>query len=196
MLDIYAYTLSPLPVTSNPLILKTYVCVFSTFFTSNPPFSKACVAKLTRVCSLQSLVSLEAESLLYFGVEGHRFFPGVGTIMNFKPFDEMIDSNYLSLIVFLFVLLLVFMLQFGKKDKKLELSPLRIITSQRWNRKWGDLLHPRFFKIWIWWSINKKFDTIRRCACRSPFAYFFFFLDFGFGSYLIERGGCTLHTLW
>lgn len=109
----------------------------------------------------------------------------------FKPFDEMIDSNYLSLIVFLFVLLLVFMLQFGKKDKKLEQSPLRIITSQRWNRKWGDLLHPRFFKIWIWWPINKKFNTIRRCACRSPFAYFFFFLDFGFGCYLIERGGCT-----
>lgn len=155
------------------------------------PLPKLALAKLTRVCSLQSLVSLEAELLLYFSVEGHRFFPGVGTIMNFKPFDEMIDSNYLSLIVFLFVLLLVFMLQFGKKDKKLEQSPLRIITSQRWNRKWGDLLHPRFFKIWIWWSINKKFNTIRRCACRSPFAYFFFFLDFGFGSYLIEPGGCT-----
>lgn len=89
----YVCTFSTIAVPSNSLISKAHVYVSSTFFvTSYRPFSKARMTKVRRACSLRSLVFLEVESSLHFGIGEHNFFLRVGAIMNLRSFDLMVNS--------------------------------------------------------------------------------------------------------
>ena len=54
------------------------------------------------------------------------------------------------------------------------LQSLGFLEAESLHWKWGEFLHFPFFKIWIWWSKDNKFDVMKRCVCRSPFAFFFF----------------------
>ena len=78
MLHVYVCTFSALTVTSKLPISNAHMCVFSTFFvSSNAPFSEAFMAKVTRVCCLLSLVFLETDLPLHFGIRGHSFSQGM-----------------------------------------------------------------------------------------------------------------------
>ena len=51
------------------------------------------MVNVIRRCCLQSLVFLEAELSLHFGIRGHMFLPKVVAIMNFSHFDVLFDSK-------------------------------------------------------------------------------------------------------
>ena len=90
----YVCTFSNLTVTSNPHFSKAYVCMFSVFIvTGNPPYFKTRLKKGTTAFCLGALVFLKEVPLLHFGIGGHKFFSRVVAIMNFKPFDVMVDSK-------------------------------------------------------------------------------------------------------
>ena len=95
--------------------------------------------------------------------------------------------------VILKVILIDISIFWEKKDKRFEQTSPRIIILQQRNWKWGIAF--LFSKIWLWWSIDSEFNGVWRCVCRSPFI-FSFFSEFGFGSYLTERGGSTQHAFW
>ena len=95
----------------HPFSKATFVCLARFLSPAAHPFPRLAWQRLQGPCNLRSLGFLEAESTLYFGIGGHRFFPMVYTIMNFKPFDLMFDSKISINSLHIFVLFLFYMLE-------------------------------------------------------------------------------------
>ena len=99
----YIWTFTTLIITSNPPISKSTCACLAPFLSPLTQLFPTLVWQRLQGHVTQSLVFLEAESQLQFGISGRRFFPKVDAIMNLKPFDVMfiIRLHFLSYYVFI-----------------------------------------------------------------------------------------------
>ena len=129
-------------------------------------------------------------------LEDVGFSQGLVPSWSSSHFNIMIDSKLCIIrLHFWFVLLLGYILWnknsiFEKKGQRIGGNPSKntYIAIEKLEMR----RHSAFFlfKICIWWSVDSKFNEIRKFVCRGTFAFAFFQnLDF---TWLKEAGVCSM----